>query len=103
MTIHMYHPNLEPPHNTCEALTEAQAAVYRESGWLDAPEPEQRDGYAPEPVTYAPVSGSGEVERPLASAPRDDWAAYVDSLEDGASEGLTIAELKAKADELEAD
>jgi hypothetical protein len=100
MTIHMYHPNLEPPHNTCEALTEAQAAVYRESGWLDAPEPEQREGYAPEPVTYAPVSGTGTVERPLASATRDEWAGYVDHL-GGDSEGLTIAELKAKADELE--
>lgn len=37
--MRMYHPNLEPPHNECEALDDAQAAVYAESGWLPAPEP----------------------------------------------------------------
>jgi hypothetical protein len=103
MTIRMYHPDLEPPHNECEALTEAQAAVYRESGWLDAPEPEQREGYAPEPVRYEPVSGpTEEPSRPAADARRAEWAKYVDYL-GGKSEGLTIAELTAKADELEAD
>jgi hypothetical protein len=53
--LRMYHPDLEPPHNECEALDEAQAAIYRESGWVDAPEPEQRPGYEPEPVKYEPV------------------------------------------------
>lgn len=56
MTIRMYHPDLEPPHNEGEALTEAQAAVYEESGWLRSPEPEQASpAFAPEPVRYAPV------------------------------------------------
>lgn len=55
MTIRLYHPNLEPPHNECEVMDEAQAAVYAESGWKRAPEPEAREGYAPEPVEYAPV------------------------------------------------
>jgi hypothetical protein len=103
MTIRMYHPELEPPNNECEALSEAQAAVYRQSGWLDAPEPEERVGYASEPVRYAPVAGSeGEPSRPAVSANRADWAAWVDHL-GGRSEGLTKAELQAKADELEAD
>jgi hypothetical protein len=53
--LRMYHPDLEPPGNECEALDEAQAAVYRESGWEDAPEPEAREGYQPEPVKYEPV------------------------------------------------
>lgn len=54
--LRMYHPDLEPPHNEGVALTEAQADVYRESGWLDAPEPEQASpAFAPEPVRYAPV------------------------------------------------
>jgi hypothetical protein len=56
MTIRLYHPDLEPPDNECEALTERQAAVYRESGWVDAPEPEAREGYQPDPVRYAPVA-----------------------------------------------
>jgi hypothetical protein len=55
MSIVMYHPDLEPPHNECEALTEAQAAVYAESGWLRRPEPEKRAGYEPDPVKYEPV------------------------------------------------
>ena len=55
MTIRMYHPDLTPPHNEGEALTEAQAAVYEEAGWKRAPEPEAKPGLAPEPVHYAPV------------------------------------------------
>lgn len=53
--MRMYHPDLEPPNNECEALDDAQAAVYAESGWLPAPEPEQTPGYQPEPVKYEPV------------------------------------------------
>jgi hypothetical protein len=103
MTIRMYHPDLEPPHNECEVITEAQAAVYAESGWKVAPEPEQREGYAPEPVRYGPVSEPAEEpSRPAADARRDEWAEYVDYL-GGKTEGLTIAELKAKADELESE
>jgi hypothetical protein len=100
MSIRMYHPQTG---GECEALTEAQAAVYRESGWLDAPEPEQREGYEPEPVRYGPVSGLSEGPvRPVASAVREEWADWVEHL-GGEPEGLTIAELKAKADELESD
>lgn len=32
-----------------------QAAVYAEAGWQPAPEPDQKPGYQPEPVKYAPV------------------------------------------------
>lgn len=54
--IRLYHPNLEPPHNECVALTEEQAAIYEQSGWRRAPEPEARPGYAPDPVVYEPVA-----------------------------------------------
>jgi hypothetical protein len=56
MSITMYHPNLEPPFNTCEALNDDQAAIYELSGWKRAPEPaEPEPGLAPAPVEYAPV------------------------------------------------
>jgi hypothetical protein len=57
MTIAMYHPDLEPPHNTCEAMNEAQVVIYEQSGWVRAPEPaEPEPGLAAQPVQYAPVS-----------------------------------------------
>jgi hypothetical protein len=63
MPITMYHPDLEPPNNTTEALTEEQAVVYEESGWKRAPEPEAPEpGLAPMPVEYAPV----ETKKPSA-------------------------------------
>jgi hypothetical protein len=85
-------------------MDEAQVAVLAESGWLLAPEPETAGPHvAPEPVRYEPVSGpTEELSRPAASATRSEWADWVDHL-GGDSDGLTIAELKAKADELEAD
>jgi hypothetical protein len=56
MPILMYHPNLEPPHNEAEVMTDAQVAIYEESGWKRAPEPaEPKPGLAPQPVEYAPV------------------------------------------------
>lgn len=58
MTIRLYHPNLEPPNNECEVQTEAQAAIYAESGWLPAPEPTERPGFAPEPPRYEPADTS---------------------------------------------
>ncbi|MGH6691105.1 MAG: hypothetical protein ACREF4_10580 [Gammaproteobacteria bacterium] len=57
MTIHLYHPDLG---SEIEAANEKQAAVYRESGWLDAPEPEQKPGYEPEPVKYVPVASKAK-------------------------------------------
>lgn len=57
MTIRMYHP---ATGGETEAMNEAQAAVYREAGWLDAPEPETKPGYEPEPVKYAPVKAEPE-------------------------------------------
>jgi len=54
--MRMYHPDLEPPDNECEAMDDAQAAVYAESGWLPAPEPEAASpAHVPEPVKYEPV------------------------------------------------
>jgi hypothetical protein len=55
--MRMYHPDLG---EEIEALDDAQAAVYAESGWKPAPEPEARPGYEPEPVTYAPVTKADE-------------------------------------------
>jgi hypothetical protein len=67
--ITMYHPNLEPPHNTCEVLTEAQAAIYEESGWKRAPEPEAPEpGLAATPVEYAPVEPKKPVRKSAAKA-----------------------------------
>lgn len=60
--LRMYHPNLDPPDNECEAMDARQAAVYAEAGWQPAPEPERKPGYEPEPVKYAPV----EPEKPKA-------------------------------------
>lgn len=52
----LYHPELTPPDNECEVPDdEGLLGVLAASGWLPAPEPEQRPGYEPEPVTYAPV------------------------------------------------
>jgi hypothetical protein len=81
--------------------------VYLDMGFEKAPEPAPAEvGRAPEPVRYEPVPAttaeSAVTERPAASAVRDDWAAYVEHL-GGESEGLTIAELKTKADELEGE
>lgn len=47
--IRLYHPDLG---REIEAADDSQAAIFRESGWVDAPEPTQREGFAPEPVTY---------------------------------------------------
>jgi hypothetical protein len=105
MPIRLYHPNLEPPNNECEVMDDAQVAVLAESGWLPAPEPPEAAGphVAPEPVRYGPVSEpAAEPSRPTASAARSEWAEYVDYL-GGKSDGRTIAELKAKADELEGE
>lgn len=52
----MYHPNLEPPNNECEALDDRQAAVYAESGWLPAPEPEAVSPAHVPTVRYEPVA-----------------------------------------------
>lgn len=48
----MYHPELAPPDNETDAHTPGQESVYRESGWLPAPGPVERPGYATEPVSY---------------------------------------------------
>jgi SAP domain len=78
MTIRLYHPDLEPPHNECEVMNEDQAAIYAESGWKPAPEPEApRPGYAAEPVRYAPVVAELEVD-------------------DGEYDGMTKDELQAE-------
>lgn len=53
MTIRMYHPALGVE---IEARDDRQAAVYAESGWKPAPEPEVRPGYQPDPVRYEPVT-----------------------------------------------
>lgn len=57
----LYHPNLEPPDNECEVPDdEGLLAVLAQSGWLPAPEPEEKPGYEPEPVKYAPVEPEPE-------------------------------------------
>jgi hypothetical protein len=53
----MFHPDLGVE---IDAANEGQAAVYAESGWKPAPEPEARPGYEPEPVKYAPVTSGDE-------------------------------------------
>lgn len=69
MPIPMYHPDLEPPHNTCEVMTDAQVAVYEESGWKRAPEPEEPEpGLAPQPVQYAPVEAKPATKRTTKTA-----------------------------------
>lgn len=45
----MYHPDLG---REIDAADEAVAAIHAESGWLPAPGPVERPGYAPEPVRY---------------------------------------------------
>jgi hypothetical protein len=105
MPIRLYHPNLEPPNNECEVMDDAQVAVLAESGWLPAPEQPEAAGphVAPEPVRYEPVTEpAAEPSHPTASATRSEWADWVDYL-GGDSEGLTKAELQAKADELESE
>ena len=73
MTIAMYHPDLEPPNNTAEALTEDQAAVYEEAGWKRAPEPaEPEPGLAPQPVEYAPVEQPAKAKSTRKSATAED-------------------------------
>jgi len=52
--MRMYHPNLEPPHNECEVMTDRQAAVLADSGWLPAPEPETDSAAHVPTVRYAP-------------------------------------------------
>lgn len=56
MPIRMYHPDLEPPNNECEALDDAQAAVYAESGWLPSPEPVADSPAHVPTVRYEPVA-----------------------------------------------
>jgi len=52
--MRMYHPDTG---HEAEVMNEDQAAIYAESGWLPAPEPEEpAPGLAAEPVKYAPVS-----------------------------------------------
>ncbi len=64
--IRMYHPDLGVE---IEALDEGQAAVYAESGWKPAPEPETRPGYEPEPVRYAPVTSDDKAGEKPAKRP----------------------------------
>jgi hypothetical protein len=97
----LYHPKLGTEIEVPDV--EETIKVHEASGWRRAPEPEEIPGHEPEPVTYAPVVTSAEEPaRPAASATRGDWAAWVDYL-GGRSEGLTKAELQAKADELETE
>jgi hypothetical protein len=104
--VKLYHPLIKPPAN--EYVTESDdpdhLQVYFDMGWEKAPDPEPAEvGRAPEPVRYAPVAaGAEEPSRPAAGAVREEWADWVEHL-GGDPDGLTIAELKAKADELEGD
>jgi len=104
--VRLYHPNLKPPTNEYETTSDdpLHVQVYLDAGWLLAPEPEAAVvGRAPEPVRYEPVAKPSEApSRPAASGTRDEWVAYVEYL-GGDTEGKTIAELKAAADEIETD
>jgi hypothetical protein len=72
MPITMYHPNLEPPNNECEVMTDDQAAIYEESGWKRAPEPpEAKPGLAPQPVEYAPVEAKPAAKRSTKTADKE--------------------------------
>lgn len=52
----LYNPRNGATFDT-ESDDELHNAVYLDMGWVKAPEPEPaRPGYAPEPVTYAPVT-----------------------------------------------
>ena len=63
MSIRLYHPYLDPPHNECEVMVERQAKVLAEAGWKPVPEPEKRPGYEPEPVTYEPVKSTAKTSK----------------------------------------
>jgi len=57
----MYHPDTG---HEAEVMNDEQAAIYAESGWLPAPEPEEPEpGHAPEPVRYAPVESKPAAKR----------------------------------------
>lgn len=68
--MRMYHPDLEPPHNECEALDDAQAAVYAESGWLPAPEPVADSPAHVPTVRYQPAPRTDSEADDNAAAPR---------------------------------
>jgi hypothetical protein len=100
--MRLYNPLNGTEYET-ESDDELHVQVYLDMGWLPAPDPEPAEvGRAPEPVRYAPVTASSEVSRPASDAVRADWADYVEHL-GGDPDGKTIAELKAAADDLEAD
>jgi hypothetical protein len=52
----MYHPELGREITVPD--DEDTIAVHKDAGWEDAPEPEHRPGYEPEPVVYEPVTAS---------------------------------------------
>jgi hypothetical protein len=102
----MYHPDLPtgPDYNPVD-VTDEQAAVMKESGWgtVIPPEAQEPSAFAAEQpdATYVLKNPEAEKTRPAASATRAEWEEYVSQL-GGDTEGLTKAELAAKADELEA-
>ena len=53
--MRLYHPRNGAEFDT-ESDDKLHNQVYLDMGWLPAPEPEQKPGYEPEPVTYAPVT-----------------------------------------------
>lgn len=103
---HMYHPDLPtgPDYNPVEIPDDdGLVAVMVKAGWGVVEPPEQTDPSkaAVQPgATYVVKNPEPAPSRPAVSAVRDDWADYVAHL-GGDPEGLTKAELQAKADELE--
>jgi hypothetical protein len=91
--MRLYNPKNGAEFDT-ESDDELHNQVYLDMGWEPAPEPEQKPGYEPEPVTYAPVTSTSSVPpKSGRGSGRDEWATYAEEHGFGPTDDMTRDEI----------